>query len=99
MAAQGSHRSVSILAVTTPEQLTQFREVTRKYLVSAGQTGRARGCKPTVWPLIGAIALWRALHQAGRPLLLLPPLPLAARTGLGSLHASCPSAPSTGMAG
>lgn len=36
MAPPGSHPSVSVLPVTSPQQLAQFREVTRQYLVSAG---------------------------------------------------------------
>ncbi|KAI7836857.1 hypothetical protein COHA_009310 [Chlorella ohadii] len=37
MAVPGSDRPVSVLPVTTQEQLTQFREVTRKYLEWLGE--------------------------------------------------------------
>lgn len=52
MAASGSDRSVTVLPVTTPQQLAQFREVTRKYLVSTTPLGRPVAHKSATWRLI-----------------------------------------------
>ncbi|PRW45046.1 acetyltransferase [Chlorella sorokiniana] len=65
MAVSGSDRGVSVLPVTTPQQLAQFREVTRKYLEWLGEDLSFQQIESELFSLPGSYA-----NEAGGCMLL-----------------------------